>query len=156
VATDETWLGPGHPELASSLVASGRAYLGAGELDRAAADFSRALEIREQALGASATQVGEVLVEKANLELTRHQPALAEPLLRRALEIERHGLVAGHRAFVPCLLALGRALREEGRPDEARPRLQEAVEIARHSLPGPHSLRRAAESELSRLEAAPR
>jgi serine/threonine-protein kinase len=156
VATDEDLLGPRHPELASALVASGRAYLGAGQLDRAAADFSRALEIREQALGASATQVGEVLVEKATLELTRQEPALAEPLLRRALEIERRGLVAGHRDFVRCLLALGQALRERGRLEEARPRFEEAVEIARRSLPARHSLRRAAESELSRLAAAPR
>ena len=58
----------------------------------------------------------EVLKQIAADRASLDGPSAAEPILRRALAIQRRPLPAGHRAMVPTLTALGRALAALGRP----------------------------------------
>jgi hypothetical protein len=80
-------------------------------------------------------------------------PGAGEPLLRRALAIQRETLKPGHRDLVPTLTALAESLPAGEGEVEARTLLNEAVTIARAKLPAHHSQRVYAEAALERVEA---
>jgi tetratricopeptide (TPR) repeat protein len=146
-------VGPEHPALASPLEYKGRALLADGKPNEAMPLFQRAHAILTKSFAeGDVAAVGEALVDIAGAEVRISGPAVAEATLRRALAIQRKSLVAGHRALIPTLTALGRVLLEEGRASEARPLFAEAVELARAKQPERHSQRVAAEKGLAEAE----
>jgi len=124
---------------------SGRLLLAEGKPREARDELEAALRTATAAYGEGHALTAEVLVDLAAATARLSGPAAAEPLLTRALAIQRKVLMPGHRSLVPTLTALGTALAVEGRADQARPLLQEAVTIARTALPERHSQRLAAE-----------
>ena len=140
---------PGHLSLAAPLTYLGRVLLAEGNPREALSYLERGLALREKSLpGPDHEEIAESLTDIALATKQLEGPAAAEPILRRALAIRRHVLVAGHRSLVPTLTALGRVLLDLRRESEARPLLAEAVEIARAKLPERHSQRLAAEQAL--------
>jgi tetratricopeptide (TPR) repeat protein len=142
---------PEPPDLARSLTYSGRLYLIEGKPREARATLERALRIRERFLGATHQDVAETLLEVARAQAALEGYEVAEPLLRRALAIQRQALVPGHRLLVPTLVTLGEIVGARGQTGESRALLREAVDIAQRRLPQHHSERRRAEDALRRM-----
>jgi eukaryotic-like serine/threonine-protein kinase len=156
IETTERLAGPDHPGLGAPLRYSSRLLLAEGKPREALAVSERALKIHEKAFGnENHPDIAEDLVQLAAVRERLDGPSAAEPILRRALAIQRRTLPAGHRALVPTLTALGRALAALGRPGEAKPLLEEAVATARARLPERHSERLAAEKALEELPTRP-
>ena len=139
-------LPPDHLAFAAPLTYLGRLLVAEGKPREALFFLERGLALREKAFpGQDQEPIAESLTDIALARKTLEGPAVAEPILRKALAIRRHVLVVGHRSLVPTLTALGRVLLDLGRNTEARPVLAEAVAIARAKLPERHSQRRDAE-----------
>ena len=156
IEAGERLLGPEHPGLCAPLRYSGRLLLAEGRPHEALDVSERALRIHEKTFAdENHPDIAEDLVQVAAVQERLDGPSAAEPILRRALAIQRRTLPAGHLALVETLTALGRALSALGRPGEARPLLEEAVAIARARLPERHSQRLAAEEALRGLSLRP-
>jgi hypothetical protein len=110
--------------------------------------------VREKVLGQRHNEVATTLVETALARALLEGSGAVEPTLRHALEIQREALVAGHRALVPTLTALGAVLANRHDNEAARVLLQEAVAIAQAKLPTRHSARLSAEAALKRIQGA--
>jgi serine/threonine-protein kinase len=152
----ERLLGPEHPGLCAPLRYSSRLLLAEGKPQEALAVAERALKIHEKTFGdENHPDVAEDLAQIAAVRTRLDGPSAAEPILRRALAIERRTLPAGHINLVPILTALGGTLSALGRPGEAKALLEEAVAIARSRLPERHSERLAAEKALKELPTRP-
>lgn len=150
----ERTLGPDHHGLAAPLSSYGRLLLAEGEPAEALIQFERALRVREKALGRRRHyEIAESLADIAQSKLRLEGSAAAEPLLRRALAMQRDVLAPGHRSLVPTLTALGEVLAAVNKRAEARALLEEAVRIASARLPSHHSTRVRAEQALDREEA---
>ncbi len=150
IAVGERILGREHLGLAPPLTYLGRLLLAEGRPREALPLFERALRLREKSLD---RDIAENLVEIARVRVLLEETAQGERLLRRALALQREGLVPGHRSLVPTLTALGELLSARNAEAEALSLLQEAVEIARARLPVHHSQRARAEAALERLHA---
>ena len=109
--------------------------------------LGRALRIQE-GVASQRLASADTLVDLAQARNRLDGPAAAEPLVRRALAIQRELLAPGHRTLVPALTALGELTFERGTVAEARELLLEAVGIARNKLPEHHSQRTRAEAAL--------
>ena len=156
ILSGERLLGPEHPGLCAPLRYSSRLLLAEGKPREALAVAERALKIHEKTFGdENHPDVAEDLVHIAAVRARLDGPSAAEPILRRALAIERRTLPAGHINLVPILTALGGVLSAQGRPGEAKALLEEAVAIARARLPERHSERLAAEKALKELPTRP-
>ena len=148
-------LGPEHHSLAAPLTYSGRLLLVEGRPQDALPLFERALRLREKALGTRANNdVAETFVDIAEAKSLLQGPSVAEPIVQRALEMQRQVLAPGHRSFVRTLTVLGRLRAQSGRTAEASNALEEAVGIARTRLPEGHSLRLGAEAALRDIRTA--
>jgi len=142
-------LPPDHLAFAAPLTYLGRLLLAEGKPREALSFLEHGLALREKAFpGQDHEAIAESLTDIALARKQLEGPAVAEPLLRKALAIRRRVLVAGHRLLIPTLTALGRVLLDQGREAQARPVLAEAVAIARAKLPERHSQRREAEEAL--------
>jgi serine/threonine-protein kinase len=149
-------LPPDHLAFAAPMTYLGRLLLAEGKPREALSFLERGLALREKAFpGQDHEAIAESLTDIALARKQLEGPAVAEPMLRKALAIRRHVLVAGHRSLVPTLTALGGVLMDLGREAEARPLLAEAVEIARAKLPERHSQRREAEEALRAAQKLP-
>jgi hypothetical protein len=73
-------------------------------------------------------------------------PAAAEPLFRRAMEIDTAKLLPGYPALVTAETRLGESLVEQGKPELAEPLLRDAVAGSRKPA-FPFPIWQAAESE---------
>jgi tetratricopeptide (TPR) repeat protein len=139
-------------DLAPPLTYSGRLLLAEGKPKEALAAFERALRIRERTIGNKPhNEIAETLLEIARARAMLEGPDTAEPLMRRALAMQRETLVPGHRFLVPTLTTLGEALLARGATAEARGLLREAVDIALKRLRPHHSHRRQAEAAFKRI-----
>jgi serine/threonine protein kinase len=136
------------PGLVAPLTYRGRMLLAEGKPREALVALERALRVRQRWLGETNADVADSLADVAYAKAVAEGPAVAEPLLRRAIALQRETRVAGHRALVPPLTALGEILLAKGSVAEARELLNEAVEIARKRMPERHSHRRRAEAAL--------
>jgi eukaryotic-like serine/threonine-protein kinase len=155
IETSERVLGAEHPGLAAPLTYEGRLFLAEGKPREALALFERARRLLERALGdEDHPEIANILVDLAQARMNLGDVAAGEPILRRALGIQRRTLVARHRDLVPTLTKLAGALRDSGHAPEARTLLAEAVGIARERLPERHSQRLAAETALRQITAS--
>jgi len=92
-----------------------------------------------QRLGESDFESPDPSASLTNLALTRAaqpDPASAEPLLRRALDIRKKELSPGHPSIIATEVRLGEVLVDEGKVAEAEPLLREAV-ASIHAVPFP-------------------
>jgi Flp pilus assembly protein TadD len=85
----ERALGPGHPQVATTLNNLGVLYRQQGRYAEAEAAHRRALAIREGALGKNHPEVATSLSNLAALYYVQGRQAEAEALRERALAIER-------------------------------------------------------------------
>ena len=99
-------------------------------------------------------RLAETLVDFARAAAVIDGPAAAEPILRRALAMQREVLVPAHRDLVPTLTILARLIATTEGSAESLRMLTEAVSIARAKLPERHSLRIHAETALRAMEGA--
>src|SRR5439155_252215 len=83
----------------------------------------------ERAHGPDHPDLAETLVHVGRARALVDGPAATEPLLRRALAIQRRAFPADSEVLVPTLTALGQVLGQGHKEDEARPLLEEAVRI---------------------------
>lgn len=90
-----------------------------GDPGRAAALYSRALEIRERALGGEHDEVLESLGNLVMAYSAKGDTARIEPLLRRVVETREKTLAAGDPKLSAALHGYACFLRQTGRGDEA-------------------------------------
>lgn len=147
IETIERVLGPSHRLIAEPLRYEGLLLLAEGRPREAVPLFERSLGVRERMFaGENHSEIAVLLVDIARAKRVSEGPRSAEPILRRALAIQRNALSAGHPELVPTLNTLGGVLLDLGRRAEAEPVLKESVDIARAKLSQRHSRRLAAEA----------
>jgi serine/threonine-protein kinase len=83
----EKELGLDHPNVAATLVGTGRAETRLGQLDAARSTLERALALAEKSLGRSHPHVAQPLLGLAEVYLAGGKPEDAVPLLERALSL---------------------------------------------------------------------
>ncbi len=110
----EASLGPDHADNGTNWLNIASAQKDAGHLDLAVAGYVRVIEIWERALGKDHVELARPLVALADVELQRHAPDRALPLLERGVALRTQSntkpTVLAHTRFL-----LARALRELGR-----------------------------------------
>ena len=134
----------------------GRTLLAEGKPAEAIPVLERALRISEKGHGSDHADVADVLVELARARAALNRQDVSEPLLQRALAIQRRLLAADDPSLVPTLTFLGEAVASHD-VDKAHALLDEALTIARAHLPEENSQRVAVETALRELSrSAPR
>lgn len=104
----ERAVGPDHADVGTLLFTLGSIQKDNDKLDAAVANYKRVVEIWTKTLGADSLQLARPLTALGEIELLRHQPARAMPLLERALVLrERAGanVPPKHLAHTKELLA---------------------------------------------------
>jgi tetratricopeptide (TPR) repeat protein len=96
------------------------------------------VETRRQLQGEEHTQYAAALTSLANLYYSQGKYSLAEPLYRRALEINKKALGTSSADYANNLIYLARLLRYSGKPAQGEAMLLEASEIDRHALGEQH------------------
>jgi hypothetical protein len=76
-----------HPIVATTLNSLAHVLAWTGRYDEAAASLDEALAIMRAAVGSEHQQVAIYMINDAAVQLARHKPELAEPLLREGLRI---------------------------------------------------------------------
>ena len=98
--------------------------------------------------GDESPDLASYLMNVALVRSLQHDPAGAEPLLRRTLEIRKKELSAGHPAIISAETRLGEVLTDEGKFAEAETLLREAV-AELHAVPFPLTAWQTAEPEIA-------
>ena len=93
----------------------------------------RALSIREKVLGPEHAEVGDTLVDLAEIQRATGAYADAEALYARALAILEKALSPEHPKVARALLGLAEVARAQHRPADAVPLAQRAVEVQEQS-----------------------
>jgi tetratricopeptide (TPR) repeat protein len=135
LANTEANDGPDHPDVAIYATNLGNVLEQLGELDEARAQHERALAVREAALGPDHPDLVWTLMGLAGVHLVAERPAMAVPLLERAMVIVDRGeteprLRAGVR------FELGQAVAMLGEEARARELVDAADELYRRAGPG--------------------
>ncbi len=112
-----------HPQLGAFLNSLAKTLQAMGRTAEAAPLYDEALAIKRRLLGEEHTSVAISLTDIAGLELDRGDPAAAEGRARRAVEIFRLRLPAGHWRIATAESALGACRSGLGRYGEAEPLL---------------------------------
>ena len=107
----------------------GGIYEQLGELDKADALLSAALEKRKALFGADSAEVAESLVALGELRSDQAQYDEAEKLIREGLDMSRRHLPANHPSVGKALYALGALKVDRGEYDQAIVILDQAVSI---------------------------
>ena len=129
LAIREKALGPGHPDVATSLVGLGDLYTIQGKYGEAERLYRRSLEIREKAVGPSNQDVAESLSSLGSLYRRRGRFSEAEPLLKRSLEIWEKARGPGDPEVATSLNRLANLYADQGRYSEAEPLLERSLRI---------------------------
>ena len=136
-------LTPRHWRIAGVLCSLGVVLRGQGRLEEAATALEEARRIAEASLSAEHPLVATIAVERAHLHLDRHEAAAAEPLLRRALHVQRRTCPGDSWRTAATESLLAGALIELHRFDEAERLLENATAIL-PDVPGPRGRETAA------------
>ena len=129
-------LGPGHPELARSLVNLGVLLQMAGELAEARATFERALPMIEANVGTEHASVASVLNNLGGSAYELKDFTAAKAAQSRALEIRRKLFGDKHPAVAQSLQNLGNAVGALGDDEKAVEYYRRSIEI-RDAVLGP-------------------
>ncbi|MCX7023188.1 MAG: CHAT domain-containing protein [Spirochaetes bacterium] len=105
----ERFLGAGHPRVADSYDACGKALLSLGRLDEAETAFRKALAIREKARGPGSPDVARSMASLARLALERGDWSGAQEAYKRALAAFEASRGPGSLDAAECLEGLAQA-----------------------------------------------
>ncbi|HEY7412835.1 MAG TPA: serine/threonine-protein kinase [Vicinamibacteria bacterium] len=130
LAVRERLLGPDHPDVAAALNGLGALCWSKGDLGASAAHVQRAVAIMERQPERDERQIGVMLGNLAPaLEPT--DPAEAERVYRRALDIWRRLGLERSQGYSSAAANLGLLLRDQGKHAAAEPLLREALALDR-------------------------
>jgi serine/threonine-protein kinase len=96
------------------------AYFYLGDMDRAARESSRALDLHRQSLGVRHPEVGQALINLGAIASVRGQLAEAERHFREATDIIQTWFGEGHPETASAMTSLGQTLRSMNRLADAR------------------------------------
>ncbi len=99
-------LGDGDASSGAILDKLGQTYMHLGQVEQAAATFASGIAILEKAFYAGHASLAPILEHSADCAIAQLQWAEAEPLLKRALEINEKTLANEHRSTLRCVLKL--------------------------------------------------
>jgi CHAT domain-containing protein/Tfp pilus assembly protein PilF len=133
----ESILGPGHPDVASTINILANLYYSKGDYAKAEPLYQRALDIREKALGPNHPQVASSLNNLANLFVDLGDYVKAEPLHLRSLAIWEKALGPEHPGVADVLNNLALLYDETGEYAKAEPLHLRALGIREKAL-GPN------------------
>jgi tetratricopeptide (TPR) repeat protein/transcriptional regulator with XRE-family HTH domain len=136
----EQILGPGHPDVATSLNYLAVLFWRQGKYIQAEPLLQRTLSIREQVLGSDHPEVARVLNNLAVLYWEQGKYVESEPLHQRALSAREQSLGPGHPLVASTLNNLAELYMEQGKDVEAEPLLRRALRIREQSLGPSHPL----------------
>jgi tetratricopeptide (TPR) repeat protein/predicted Ser/Thr protein kinase len=130
--------GPGHPDVATSLLNAGVSLHQLGEDEQARAVFEEVTAIRTAAFGPDHPEVAAAgnSLATAMSALGRHEEALA--LYQRALEIRTVALGADHQSNAITRNNVAHELMKLGRPADALPYVEEALAHLQRRLGASH------------------
>jgi tetratricopeptide (TPR) repeat protein len=112
---------------------------------------SRALAIREKALGPDHPDVASSLNNLGNVYLRQGHYAESEPLHMRALAIREKALGPDHPDVAYCLNGLALTFRDQGRYQEAEGLLSQALSTREAALGSDHPLTKSTREALDTL-----
>jgi serine/threonine-protein kinase len=123
--------GQPHPDLAATYNNLAGTLRALGQLDDAAAMFTKSLQIVDRVLDAGHPNRAFARIGLAGIYIDQGNFARAEPLIREALALRRAGLAAGHRYIGDALVTLGQCLTGLARYGEAEKALLEGQAVFR-------------------------
>lgn len=121
-------LGDNHPFVAGPLNSLAVVLRDREQFDEAVSLFERSLEMTERYFGPRHLNSGNVLNNLARLHLLKGDLPAAEPLIRRALDIRRASLPAGHPDIAESQMVLGVLFARQGLHAQARAELDAALQ----------------------------
>ena len=122
-----------------------------GDLGEAERLHTRALEIRQRALGDEHPAVGQSVNNLAVLLMDQRRVAEALPLLRRAAKLAKAQLGGKHAHYATALSNLAAGLEQNGLHDEARKHLKRALGINKRALGEEHASTKDTATNLERV-----
>ncbi len=140
LAIRERALGPGHPQVADSLLGLGRAYQMAGRDEEARQGIGRALVILEAHFGAEHVDLAVPLYQLARLERRAGRRREALALHQRVIELRERALGPRHGSLTLPLYEQAQIHRELGRPETAEPLLRRILDASRDEPGAEHGL----------------
>lgn len=135
---EERALGPGHPDVATSLGNLALLYARAGRYEDAEPLYARSLAIYEKALGPTHPEVGRTLMNLALLYFTEGRYAEAEQLNKRALDIRQAALGPDHPSVADMFVNLGALEEARLRYADAETFYKKALAIREKAFPPEH------------------
>jgi tetratricopeptide (TPR) repeat protein/CHAT domain-containing protein len=138
-AAVKTKFGTSHANYAGALYDLARVYQAQGKYGEAEGLYSRALAIREKALGPDHLVVATTLNNLAFVDWQQHRYADAEPLYKRALAIRERALGADHPDVASTLNSLGNLYNAQGRYRDAEEPYKRALAIREKALGENHN-----------------
>ena len=125
-----------------------------GDLGEAERLHTRALEIRQGALGDEHPAVGQSVNNLAVLLMDQRRVAEALPLLRRAAKLAKAQLGGKHAHYATALSNLAAGLEQNGLHDEAHKHLKRALGINKRALGEEHASTKDVATNLERVSKA--
>lgn len=150
----ETLLGPRHNQVASARFFLAHILIERGDFAGTIEECDRALDAWTEGLSERDPRVVGALTLMAQAELRLGRPEKAEPLLRRAIEIQENSPVDEHFSIMASRIALGTCLIDLGRHAEAKQALQACLREAEAKWGDTPDLAERVQRELDRLHAA--
>jgi tetratricopeptide (TPR) repeat protein/CHAT domain-containing protein len=138
LAIRERELGPGHPDIGTSLNNLAELYRAQDNLSEAEPLLLRALTIDEKALGPDHPDLATSLHNLAQLYRAQGRYPEAEPLYQRSLSIDKKVLGPDHPVVAKSLGELADLYREQGRYSEAEPLYRDSLAILEKTLGSDH------------------
>jgi CHAT domain-containing protein/Tfp pilus assembly protein PilF len=138
LAIRERALGPGHPDVATSLINLADLYRAQSRYAEALPLYQRGLTIFEKAVGPDHPNVATSLNNLAELYRAQGRYPDAEPLYKRSLAIREKALGPDHAAVAASLNNLALLYRAQGRYPDAEPLYKRGLTIFEKALGPDH------------------
>ena len=135
LASQRKTLGVRHPSYANTLNKLSVVVMDQGRLDEANAVIEEALRTAGMVFSGDHPRMVLYRVNQARIQIARHEPARAEPVLRHLLEVRERFYPEGDWRIGQVQSLLGASLIAQGRASEAEPLLLEAAKTLK-PIPG--------------------
>ena len=145
-------LGTDHILVGDSKRTLGMLFTETGDYDQALHHYTNALRVFEGLLPPGHTRIGDLNHLKGELYLKMGQPELADPVLRRAIEIRTSDYGDADQRTIDTKIQLATALIALNQTDEAKLLLLESAEYLRQAADAPAELIETAGRLLAELE----